>query len=766
MDPEGRQDVPLLSPTPEFFDSVKIFPYIVHLKRDVIVRVQYTALSWDQLTASDVNFAVVRPLVFKYARLKNPAIVYVCLVVRSHFISVAEQDLAFSGVSFSRAILCEILAMKLVHHFASNQIELVSVLITSWSPLAGATNDVIEDVKNILGNNGDQGEIDLQSALEVAISSSAKRFVASPIVQSVVNDIYSGRVIYSSSANRSIVADNYKLRAIEIYNGRNATWLNHYRLRVPRYGAILEFLNFTCLLVTFILCLFCSSLAFSPYKDLNTPNAFEVLFIVFAAAFALEEYTASMWNIFDSTFIVVTTLYLVLRVKGLSSGDNSTSELGFDILACGACIIFPRLAFFMVSNNVVIFALRAMTAEFVFFMGIAATCFSGLLFTLWMLGSEQWTLRSIAWLMVQIWFGNTYLSFGQASSFHPCNNTLLLTILISILSNTFTRIDANANQEFLFQFTITTLEGMKSDALFSYQPPFNLLAFAILLPASWVLTPRNLHSANVFLIRLTSFPVLVTISLYERYLLTHFSIHESAQLMAQSIYNTLPRHVRSLPFFEAFMGTNMHDLYGAIFDVEPDLTEEDGELFADSEQDRVGLHSWTSRESGEADTRTPPPTLQSLHELSTPEGPVRASRRASSLPRSRQGQSGGSPRIRKLSLRPSLAEPHRMSAAEAQNVGLLTPLARLFSNRLSESDPSGAAASPVDSQKLVRVEEGVRRVQELLEDVRELPVSKLKDEMRELQERQARIESLLLMLTRGMRNEAGSATAPSRHDTH
>ncbi|KAI9463324.1 hypothetical protein BJY52DRAFT_79038 [Lactarius psammicola] len=780
MDPEGRQDVPLLSPPLECFDSVKVFPYIVHLKRDVIRNLD-TALSWDQLTASDVNFAVVRPLVFKYARLKNPAIVYVCLVVRSHFISVAEQDLAFSGVSFSRAILCEILAMKLVHHFASNQIELVSVLTTSWSPLAGATNDVIEDVKNILGNNEDQGVVDLQSALEMAISSSAKRFVSSPIVQSVVNDIYSGRVIYSSSGNRSIVADNYKLRAIEIYNSRNAPWLNHYRLRVPRYGAILEFLNFTYLLVTFILCLF--------YKDLNTPNAFEVLFVVFAAAFALEEYTASvehgwsvyfanMWNVFDSAFIVVTTLYLVLRVKGLSSGDPSTSDLGFDILACGACILFPRLAFFMVSNNVVIFALRAMTAEFVFFMGIAATCFSGLLFTLWMLGSEKWTLKSIAWLMVQIWFGNTYLSFGQASSFHPffgpilmvgfaaLSNTLLLTILISTLSNTFTRIDANANQEFLFQFTITTLEGMKSDALFSYQPPFNLLAFAILWPASWVLTPRNLHSANVLLIRLTSFPILVTISLYERYLLSHFSIHESAQLMTQSIYNALPRRVRSLPFFEAFMGTDLHDLYGAIFDVEPDLAEEDGELFADREQDRVGLHSWTSRESGRAGTHTPPLTLQPLHELSTPERPVRADRRASSLPRSRPGRSGGSPRTRKLSLRPSLAEPHRVSAAEAQNFGTLSPLARLFSNRLSEPDSSGTAPSPVDAQKLVRVEEGVRRVQELLEDVRELPVSKLKDEMRELQERQTRIESLLLMLTRGMRNEAGSATAPSRHDTH
>jgi hypothetical protein len=114
-------------------------------------------------------------------------------------------------------------------------------------------------------------------AYKMAISSSAKRFVASPIVQSVVTDIYSGRVIYSSasSANRSIVADNYKLRDIEIYDSKNAPWLNHYRcglsfwiprprvlhatfvlrLRVPRYGAILEFLNFALLLVVFVLCL-------------------------------------------------------------------------------------------------------------------------------------------------------------------------------------------------------------------------------------------------------------------------------------------------------------------------------------------------------------------------------------------------------------------------------------------------------------------------------------------------------------------------------
>jgi len=58
--------------------------------------------------------------------------------------------------------------MKLVHHFASNQIELVSVLTTSWSPLAGAADDVIEDIKINLGRKDDTGVDDLQSALEVS----------------------------------------------------------------------------------------------------------------------------------------------------------------------------------------------------------------------------------------------------------------------------------------------------------------------------------------------------------------------------------------------------------------------------------------------------------------------------------------------------------------------------------------------------------------------------------------------------------------------
>jgi hypothetical protein len=83
----------------------------------------------------------------------------------------------------------------------------------------------------------------------------------------------------------------------------------------------------------------------------------------------------------------------------------------------------------------------------------------------------------------------------------------------------------------LFQLVVKTVEGVRSDAIFSYLPPVNLLAFLVLSPLSWILSPRALHRLNVFAIRATvsanmlrtnvadtqSFPFLMAISAYERY---------------------------------------------------------------------------------------------------------------------------------------------------------------------------------------------------------------------------------------------------------
>ena len=105
----------------------------------------------------------------------------------------------------------------------------------------------------------------------MAIATESKHFLSSPVVQTVVNDIYTGRVVFSMMSHRSVLADNYKPRSIEIYDVLRAPFLDHYRLRVPKYGAILEFINFGALLFLFLLCL---SSKFHTTSTLNNTHIF------------------------------------------------------------------------------------------------------------------------------------------------------------------------------------------------------------------------------------------------------------------------------------------------------------------------------------------------------------------------------------------------------------------------------------------------------------------------------------------------------------
>ena len=120
----------------------------------------------SQLTASDINFAIVRPLVSKYARLRNPSVVYACLTVRAHFLGASDDDLAHQNLMDSRAMMSELLAIKLSRSFAKYQLELAAVLVTAWNPLLGAPKEAVDKVLATLG--GDEKDLNNpRSALEV-----------------------------------------------------------------------------------------------------------------------------------------------------------------------------------------------------------------------------------------------------------------------------------------------------------------------------------------------------------------------------------------------------------------------------------------------------------------------------------------------------------------------------------------------------------------------------------------------------------------------
>ena len=106
---------------------------------------------------------------------------------------------------------------------------------------------------------------------------------------------------------------------------------------------------------------------------------------------------------------------------------------------------------------------------------------------------------------------------------------------------------------------------VKADALFSYQPPLNLIAFVIMFPASYILSPRWFHKVytpsllemecpslisqvNVAMIRITAFPILVTIAFYERQTIDvpGATFYDRVTGVAERVFDTLPRRLKRL----------------------------------------------------------------------------------------------------------------------------------------------------------------------------------------------------------------------------
>lgn len=137
-------------------------------------------------------------------------------------------------------------------------------------------------------------------------------------------------------------------------------------------------------------------------------------------------------------------------------------------------------------------------------------------------------------------------------------NTLFLTILVSMLSNTFSNIVANATAEIQFRRAVLTFEGVKSDAIFAYQPPFNVLALCILLPLKCCVSPRWFHKINVTGIRILNAPLLLAISAYERRSLW--------ATVKQNSYQ--PSHLRSKLSSWDFSRFSVHGDIQAVFDSE------------------------------------------------------------------------------------------------------------------------------------------------------------------------------------------------------
>ena len=209
-----------------------------------------------------------------------------------------------------------------------------------------------------------------------------------------------------------------------------------------------------------------------------------------------------------------------------------------------------------------------------------------------------------------------------------------------------------------------------------------------------------------------------------------------------------------MPLVEALVGSASNDLFDAIFDVEID--DDDYELFGDSDADMdlPALRSLHSQESlkpnvdrGNVTPSKENRTGKRRQESPSPVPQIRT-RQPSRISSERRGESSSaqnSPKLRRLTLSNLNTEDvvNSPEVVTTTTMSSRSPLARLFTSKFL-SPPTGnfqreegfGSASPVvrvPSQAATSAELSVRQISTLLESVKELPVQKLKDEMKELQ---------------------------------
>lgn len=599
--------------TPNPHADLPVYLTIHRIRRLVIASID-DPYSLDQLKSPRMNGAIVRPLVDHLYDPDDVSIVYCLLVNRCQFLRNQSYLAHHQTVNITRAALCEILASRVLrrydedHEGRSGLLMLSNVLVAGFEPFQNAPPEMLHEKRptihwSVKDHFWKAGYERMLTALEVAIISESKAFLSTSACQKVVDAVYRGRVIYTPTSFIDLIPDHYKHRGITLYDPRRAPWLNQYRLIVPRTRNMIENIQFIILFVLYVLAMSYRAHTIGP-AHLGF-NIEELVFTVYGSGWVLDEFcstlehgwsvhTENLWAFLDLTFAVIFCVFFGLRMHGLATHDAALNKQAIDVLSLAAPVLLPRLAFCLLPDSMLFIALREMMADFTFLTLLAAWCFGGFLLALrWLSESQDGQVRhssvTISKWMLWIWFGLDGTGIQKSVEMHPVlgpllmimfaflGTTLFLTILVSMLSTTYSNLAKNATAEIQYRRAVLTFQGVKSDALFSYPSPFNVLALLILLPLKFFVSPRWFHKVNVTAVRILNAPVLVLVSWHERrYLWKRNQLAKDPN-----------RHTSWLEFFESF---GAHADIQLVFEEDPpqsvqDLMDDEDAMFM---EDRWG----------------------------------------------------------------------------------------------------------------------------------------------------------------------------------
>lgn len=557
-------------------DSLPLYN-ITHAIRLLIVQRCETTLSWDQLRSPQVSQFLVKPVQSQIrADHFNRATLCALLANCLQFQKEGQMTPGNMGVCRTRAMTSELLAMRLLREFSTR--ELIDSLSYDFDLLQGMDASTAAPVRRPQGRFARVSTIEIAIRGEAkrflahplvvqhleAIwagnivfhaeadnlhrkhrqSDMHKR--ARPVGYGTTHapsgspaDALLSRKTHPSKQTRAPSETPIARRTVTLYNPREASVFKLSRLRVPRYRQIFSTLSFATMLTLFILVLVDRSIVITPL---------EVLFWFWSIGYMLDEivgfseqgfglYILSFWNAFDLGILFLFGVYYVLRLYSIvlaDSGKQRIAGVAYDVLASTAILLFPRL--FSVLDHYryfsqLLIAFRMMVQDLIAVLILIVICCSGFFVALSLSFAEDGTKAGdVVYSLFQILMGFTptvwdhwvnYNLLGKAimAIFLTICHFLIVTILITVLTNSFMAIVKNAEEEHQFLFAVNTISMVKSDALFSYIPPTNVIGWS-LSPLRYLMPLRQYVKSNRTIIKVTHFPILLLIFFYERIFMT------------------------------------------------------------------------------------------------------------------------------------------------------------------------------------------------------------------------------------------------------
>ncbi|KAF8272129.1 calcium activated cation channel [Lactarius quietus] len=465
------------------------------IKRLRVLTVSLLPLEVDPKSINDPTSRIITPKVISaYIAAGGDlveALPYCLLRARRDFMIEANRDAADYGENRGRAIACEVLARRIVHKSPADRVPAI--------------------MSSRYKHRQADGDIEVSSAIELAIDSHCTIFLSSSEAQDVINSLWRGDLVQRDNEDLDVDCSRCPLRP----HGESII-LGHFdtsRIAVPSYHNFLRIVVWLFFLVVY------SQAVREPIERLGPlHHHFEI-------------WEPFFWKLPDLSNIFKTLRLATWRafgISGLASHEEKREQFrlhSFQVLSCVAPLIcrcctelLTVFDGFKYIGTMQICVARMLRESGIFFalLSILAIGFLQGLYALDAADGQVENSSVIVHVMVQSLLQSpNYDKFAGTTAgqtlyyfWNVATTIVLLNVLISLFASAYSDVIDDAEAEYLSFFAGKAVAMVRAPDTYVYPAPFNLVETFLVAP---------LESLNRFVMSVLFFIPMTIIALYESF---------------------------------------------------------------------------------------------------------------------------------------------------------------------------------------------------------------------------------------------------------